>query len=142
MTSKALYNAAYIKAGEIANQVIKRHHGKTPKYKDYPATVVSCSSKGSSIHKVEHSRSCQNYKFDSRILDVLKTIGNVDGKSNIKDCDNRVGHCAEPHAANEMIKTSAKLKVADLEFGFAVRPRTKEIIPYCGNCKATFKQLV
>lgn len=138
MTPKALFNAAYNKAGVIANSVVRRHDGKVPKYKDYPAAVVSCSSKGSKVHKEEHSRSCQHYKFDNRILDVLKVIGEVDGPSNVAGCNNRVGHCAEPHAANEMIQTNVKLKVEDLEFSPSIRPRTRQIVPYCGNCKRIF----
>ncbi len=138
MTRQELFNAAYNKAGVIANSVIRRHHGNIPKYKDYPAAVISCSAKHSNIHKEEHSRSCQHYKFDFRILNLLKVIGNVDGPSNVKDCNNKVGHCAEPHAANEMIKTSMRLTVGDLEFSPAIRPRTRQIIQYCGNCKATF----
>lgn len=142
MNIDKLNRATTHQAGVVCNSVLKRAKGKTPKIKDYPAMIVACGLKqNSKDYSVETSRSCQNYKYEDVILRELEKLGKIDGRSNIKNCDNRVGHCAEPHAANELARRHNSVKIEDFEFGVAIRPRTLQPKSYCENCKHTFPQL-
>lgn len=141
MNKQTLYQAAFNESGKIRNRVVKRAKGKTPRRKDYPAVLVSCGDPTINIHKEECSRDCRGYEYKPQIAQALLKIGPIGGKSNIKGCANFVGHCAEPHAANEVIKQGSKQSIGQLLFSEAIRPRTMQIVSYCDNCKAIFKQL-
>ncbi|WP_420921600.1 hemagglutinin repeat-containing protein [Enterobacter quasiroggenkampii] len=53
-------------------------------------------------------------------------------------CGNTLGRCAEFRAANELLLTNPSLKLKDIQFTPAVRPRTGEVVPRCENCKNIF----
>lgn len=140
MDRNGLNRAAIIKAGTIRNKVTTRAKGKNPRLKDYPAAVVSCSIIGSSNHKEDYSRPCQNYSYKEPILGALSKVGQIGAKSSF--CHNYIGNCAEPHAANLLLKGLRKTpSIVDFVFGDTIRPRTMQVLPYCKNCKKTFPSL-
>jgi len=49
-------------------------------------------------------------------------------------CGNTLGRCAEFRAANELLLNNPHLKLKDIKFTSAIRPRTGEVIPRCQNC--------
>ena len=53
-------------------------------------------------------------------------------------CGNTLGRCAEFKAANELLLNNPALKIADIKFTSAIRPRTGEVIPRCDNCIGIF----
>ncbi|ELY2908602.1 hypothetical protein SMC87_003064, partial [Cronobacter dublinensis] len=53
-------------------------------------------------------------------------------------CGNTLGRCAEFRAANELLLANPSLKVKDIQFTPAIRPRTGEVVPRCENCKNIF----
>ena len=52
-----------------------------------------------------------------------------------------IGNCAEQHAANNYMNQLNEDDLGELHFSIARRPRTKEEIPYCNNCKRTFPNI-
>ncbi|MEG8232726.1 filamentous hemagglutinin N-terminal domain-containing protein [Pseudomonas orientalis] len=53
-------------------------------------------------------------------------------------CGNTLGRCAEFRAANELLLSNPGLKLNDIKFTPAVRPRTGEVVPRCENCTNIF----
>lgn len=53
-------------------------------------------------------------------------------------CGNTLGRCAEFRAANELLLSNPNLKLKDIQFTPAVRPRTGEVVPRCENCTNMF----
>ncbi|MER2950361.1 VENN motif pre-toxin domain-containing protein [Morganella morganii] len=53
-------------------------------------------------------------------------------------CGNTLGRCAEFRAANELLLANPRLKLKDIQFTPAIRPRTGEVVPRCENCKNIF----
>lgn len=53
-------------------------------------------------------------------------------------CGNTLGRCAEFRAANELLLNNPNLKLKDIQFTQAVRPRTGEVVPRCENCTNIF----
>ncbi|WP_380181031.1 VENN motif pre-toxin domain-containing protein [Kalamiella sp. sgz302252] len=53
-------------------------------------------------------------------------------------CGNTLGRCAEFRAANELLLANPNLKIKDIQFTPAIRPRTGEVVPRCENCENIF----
>lgn len=53
-------------------------------------------------------------------------------------CGNTLGRCAEFRAANELLLSNPSLKLKDILFTPAVRPRSGKFIPLCENCTNMF----
>lgn len=53
-------------------------------------------------------------------------------------CGNTLGRCAGFRAANELLLSNPRLKLNDIKFTPAVRPRTGEVVPRCENCTNIF----
>lgn len=125
----------------IANCIIRRANGHLPHIKDYPAAIVGCGIKNQTDIVVDYSRGCQNYEYYPPVLCSLLNLGEIGNRGRL--CENRIGSCAEPHAANKFIKNhnNLNIEISDFEFGEAIRPRTSQVIPYCNNCKETFPNL-
>lgn len=134
--------AARIEGDRIANSVIRRASGYVPKIRDYPAVVVGCGVNRRKEVAVDYSRSCINYVYDNLIESALSDLGRIGLDSGL--CNNIIGNCAEPHAANLFIRKYGKkgVSINDFEFGEAIRPRTGQRIPYCANCLMTFPSLL
>lgn len=108
------------------------------RYQDYPAVVVSCSNSISSCDSwSDYAHSCKKNTYVDRLKLALLKLGNL-GKKSSNGCKNAIGHCAENHAANRVLKKHGSTGCKQLVFSKAIRPRTGEIIPYCDNCKTIF----
>nr|WP_223224542.1 hemagglutinin repeat-containing protein [Stenotrophomonas maltophilia] len=53
-------------------------------------------------------------------------------------CGNTIGRCAEFRAANELMLANPRLKLEDIKFTAAVRPRSGLPVPRCDNCRDIF----
>ncbi|WP_419736487.1 hemagglutinin repeat-containing protein [Pseudomonas sp. COR18] len=53
-------------------------------------------------------------------------------------CGNTLGRCAEFRAANELLLNNPGLKLGDIKFTSAIRPRTGDVVPRCENCTNIF----
>ena len=111
---------------------------------DYPACIAACSD-GKNITKVYISRSarCTSNFYNNCSLDQpIKKIGPVGSliKTKGRACNSRVGYCAEPHAARELL-LNTNIHRTKIVFSDVIRPRTSKIIKSCQICKQLFPQL-
>lgn len=143
----------YVYCQEIRILVIQywiKQKGKKNEH-DYPAIAVACKKKSDRDIQFGHSKS--NIKllktknpelFCETLVEKLKELSpkannNSDFWVKSTDfCKNRPGNCAEPHAADKVLKAT-KCDLSDLEFSVLVRPRTMQIRAYCGNCQEVFQ---
>lgn len=77
--------------------------------------------------------------YDPRLRIELEKLGKLGTKP--KGCPNYIGNCAEQHACNAVLRQEHGeiVKVQQVKFTLAYRPRTCQIVPYCSNCTKTFK---
>ena len=112
----------------------ERKKAKRYNVQDYPAvTVASAYVKSFEIVVGESKNPCW-HKFNYILYNKLLELGPIGAKVN----GNIVGACAEPHAADEVMKKHRACGISDLQFSKAYRPRTCQHIKYCKNCKDTF----
>ena len=128
---------------EIDNDVMAKHHDK--KRKDieivaWPAAVSSCCFKS---HRLFHaySKGLTNVKFDRRIMRKFNELGGIK-EGHVLGCENKLGHCAEQRAANDLLYKTHDIKkeIKYILFSRAFRPRTMKVIPMCDNCKYIFEK--
>jgi len=73
------------------------------------------------------------------IAPELKAYADSLGGLGVKTaCGNTIGRCAEFRAANELMLSNPRLKLEDIKFTAAVRPRSGLPVPRCDNCKNIF----
>lgn len=142
--SKRAELLVYQYAQEVREDV-EGKHPNTPKKrinkKEYPACVVACYSKAGN-HHVECGKSGvkDNNPYSSPVLiKALNKIGGIGKYSSL--CDNKIGSCAEPHAAEKILLQIPMTNLSTLYFSKAIRPRTNKTKAYCDNCKAIFPTL-
>jgi len=83
----------------------------------------------------------QNYSKFPLLQHKLRRIGRIGarGKPNpINGHKNYIGKCAEVKAAYNLKSKTKITNLSSIEFTNAYRPRTKQIIDKCENCKYTF----
>ena len=112
---------------------------------DYPAVAITSSDNNGQYVCSNYSRAAYVTSFNTLLTNKLNSI---DSTKKIGDVRNKniIGHCAEPHAANQTMNTFRKKRGHDLSlnlvyFSLALRPRTMGIIDTCQNCKDTFPNL-
>ena len=126
---------------DICDDVRMKRAGKRIDVHDYPAAVASCASSWDNYNlavtktsgKVVKTSYGKTPELGNALTVKLGIIGTNQGL-----CKNYIGACAEPHAAREVIKENPNVKVNDLVFSYAYRPRTKSVIRYCKNCLEVF----
>lgn len=125
--------------GQVANNVISSR--KCPRVCDYPATVVSCRMNNGN-RKIYHGKSGKPRlgMYEPILENALNQLGVV-GQHAINGCPYPIGNCAEPHAANKLIRDNNHARLNQVLFSSALRPRTQQVIPYCANCRAIFPNL-
>ena len=126
------------------NEVKDCSNKQKKKIWDRFSVVVSCSN-GQAI---KHSHSQKNSSFEKHLEMKLSSIGTIGEKRytrcGLLICPNIIGSCAEPNAANLLLKATGSTMIDDIVFSNAYRPRcvlkgkTNAIIPPCQNCKDTF----
>ena len=146
-----LNRRVYIYCGEITNRspfqkIFYNASDKSkPKrkkaYWDYPAAVsVCCLAAGRNIYEGFSQRAYDNSYPNSILRTQLTKLGKIGEKVGSKGY--RLGHCAEPHAARELLKKENSCKdLSDINFSVAMRPRTRQILLPCENCKKVFPTL-
>lgn len=136
---KDLHNRVFKKIQKIQREV-KRKRLALPieKYSvyDYPTIVVACGYIKKKKIFVERSGKPINVTWVHDIelrLSALKRC---------PLCDNPIGACAEPKAANKVKNKFPKCKMNELQFSDPYRPRTCKRKKYCENCKYTFSEVL
>ena len=112
---------------------------------DYPATAITSYDSNGNYPKSNYSRNVFQTSYNSVLTNKLNSI-NPPRKIGDQNGTTIIGHCAEPHAANQTMNAYSKAKHRDLPledvfFSLARRPRTMEIIETCQNCIDTFPNL-
>lgn len=79
-----------------------------------------------------NSKPYQHRKLFDHIKRRLGNIGSfADG------VNHPIGYCAEQNVANRLL-LDGDAQIDDIQFSVPIRPRTGEVIDYCGNCEALF----
>lgn len=89
-------------SGTVANEVISSR--QSPRVCDYPATVVSCRMNNGN-HKIYHGKSGKpgSGMYEPILENALNQLGGV-GRHSSNGCPYPIGNCAEPRAANRLIR--------------------------------------
>jgi hypothetical protein len=108
-----------------------------PRVLRWPAVACGCEYNG--IRKCDHSRGYIRVKYADQIKSRILLLGNIG--TEINGCC--LGCCAEQHAANDVVKCDNTKhndpKIIDkLVFTKAIRPRTRQEVKPCMNCKMIF----
>ena len=110
---------------------------------DYPAAAVVASDNlltYSGRGRSSAVYSSNEYHNVPKLEKKLKSLGRIGKKRN--GCKNTIGACAEPHAAQKVMKHFGKqMSLNRVVFSTAYRPRTMEVVDYCKNCTDTFPTL-
>jgi hypothetical protein len=137
-----LSRKAKYKAGEIANHVLAKFssQGRLPHVIDYPPAVVAC---GKNVNRTYTSitKHVRPEHIHDVLYDELYQLGPI-GSFSPYATNSRVGYCAEPNAANQLLKFERVNSLDDIHFGEAYRPRTGVVVPPCGNCRRIFINVV
>ncbi len=120
----------------------------------YPAMIATCCDKDEKMIRggFSDNGSVEEYRLTCMLNDMAADFN--DGQP-ISDSDTfkekslnkyPIGHCAEQHAANELLfcerwdkSINKVLNIkTDVYFSIAIRPSTGEVFDYCENCKKLF----
>ena len=147
VTKDTLDRAVFHYCGEIINQnkvqrkSFKRHERNNSKiHWDYPAVVVTCCYNHRHPIKRDYSRGVRRIHLVSALASKLEELGAIGDKCILNNCKYIIGRCAEPHAANGLMK-SVNCNLDEIYFSVALRPRTREVVDYCENCRYVFSNL-
>jgi hypothetical protein len=103
------------------------------KDKMFPSAIVGAEF--SYFKRVDQSGAINPNVLVKTLRNSLVTIGNLFTKAN----GNTIGCCAEVNSANQILLKRPFLKLNQINFSKALRPRTMQEIPKCKNCKLTFQ---
>lgn len=115
---------------------------RVPDFWDWPAIIVACSDNSNVV--CDFSRGVKAIHLCNPLLHKLSSLGIIGQKRKyiVSGCEmyskNRLGYCAEQHAANKLYKKGSNCQLNNLSFSRAIRPRTGEQIDYCDNCQLIF----
>ena len=133
-----------LKAISIVKKRVKKSRLKNPQkqnsIQDYPAVVVACGYSRSYSVFWDESKSPRNKRFNFNIHRRLIKIAPVGTKE--PHSGNIIGACAEPHAADKVLKKFPGCHMHELEFSDAYRPRTSQRVKYCYTCKQVFCEVL
>lgn len=118
----------------------KSHPTKKHDIHDYASIVVACGYSRSGKTFSGASASPLYHKYAEEIRRRLEKLGKIGAKR--PGCENVIGACAEPHAADMVVKNFPGCKMNELQFSAAYRPRTGQRKKYCINCKDTFQEVL
>jgi len=140
-----LSNEAWHAANEIEESVTGFYLriNRNPNWKIYPSVVAACCTKYKN-NKTYIDTTHKRYAgpIDKRLKQKLCELGRIGHKPTMNPIDgNTIGHCAEQHAANNLLKEQNNVQLGDIFFGAAFRPRTGECKEPCENCTYVFPTL-
>lgn len=107
---------------------------------DYAAATVACGYTRSGSTFKGYSASPVGHKYTEKLKIRLEVLAPIGEKRH--GCNNTVGACAEPHAADKVLKIFPGCKMDELQFSDAYRPRTAKRLRNCQNCKDTFHEVL
>lgn len=114
-------------------QVLRQNKKEKTWYWDYPMTAAICHNDACVVKRSSFSHYPKKEGWHLVLKTKLEEIGTIG--------NNLVGNCAEQHAANNYMNQFNENDLSELFFSIARRPRTKEKVPYCANCKRTFPNI-
>lgn len=114
-------------------QVLRENKDERTWYWDYPAVAAVCHNDTCMAKRSSFSHYPSGGKWHGVLRAKLEEIAPIGQRL--------VGNCAEQHAANNYMNQLTEDDLGELYFSIARRPRTKEEIPYCNNCKRTFPNI-
>lgn len=114
-------------------QVLRRNKKERTWFWDYPAVAAVCHND----RCTEKRSSFSHYPSGGRWHDLLS----LQLERIAKIGTHLIGNCAEQHAANNYMNQLHVDNLNELHFSIARRPRTKEEIDYCNNCRMTFPNI-
>jgi len=109
----------------------KLNNNKRIHIKDLPATII-CAIHNKN-YRIDESRKLVEPIADKLKAELLK-IGPIGFNNGI----NPIGNCAENNSANYLMLKKRSIKLKDITFSKAYRPRTAQKIKRCNNCKILF----
>ena len=118
----------------------KAHPKRKHRITDYAAMVIACGYARSGETFSGKSETPINYPYVDSIRERLEALAPIGEKR--AGCDNTVGACAEPHAADKVIKAFPGCHLDELQFSAPYRPRTAKRKRCCINCKDTFLEVL
>ena len=126
----------------VHKQTVRQNKKTGTWYWDYPAMAAICHDRECYVKRASYSHYPQKKEFHRVLEKKLLTLGEI-GKRSTRPGkrNNIIGNCAEQHAANIFMKPCDEDNLSNLYFSKAMRPRTKQIIDYCDNCKDIFPNL-
>ena len=101
--------------------------------KQYPAAVVGAEH--SHLTEIARSSKAPVLPLVARLRERLEILGRIDSRVN----GNYLGRCAEVRASNKILVNRPSVKVKDIDFTEAIRPRTMQFVKTCDNCRQTFR---
>lgn len=116
-----------------ANIQVRKQNKQKAWYWDFPAVAVVCHDQHRMLKRCSYSHYPTNISWHPLLEVSLKRLGRIG--------THLIGTCAEQHAANIYMKNVPENNIGNLYFSKAFRPRTKEQIAYCDNCKLIFPNL-
>lgn len=124
--------------GKVANRVICSR--RNPRVCDYPAVAVACRIlNGNNRIFCGVSAKPRMGMYVPLLEAAMNNLGGVGQRRN--GCPYVIGNCAEPHVANRLLNNLANAGLDQIVFSAALRPRTRQTIPFCANCRAIFPTL-
>ena len=100
------------------------HDGKTKCYKGYNSLFNTVRVKNEVLSD-----------------EFVAKLGGADEDLPNHYCNNKIGHCAEMHAANSCLNAEPELDTNNLRFSIAYQCRTAEPRSYCLNCITLFQNV-
>ena len=144
MATEDSLNRCVVKAIDDERNRVTRMRQSHPDCKhritDYAAVVVACGYERSESSFSGCSASPIGLNYSNIIRTRLEALAPIGEKRAI--CKNIVGACAEPHAADKVVKAFPGCRMDELQFSDAYRPRTARRIRNCQNCKDTFPEVL
>lgn len=110
-------------------------------YWDYPAMAAICHDCSCREKRASYSHRPNSNEYNTVLKKSFQAIGMIGKKPNLPGKRYPIGNCAEQHAANFYMNQCGEGDLKNLFFSKAMRPRTKEVFPYCDNCKDVFPNL-
>lgn len=111
------------------------------KFKKHHFVLSLCAHDGAQIHYMGFNGKFGNVKLKNKLLIdsfMLYLGGEVEDLSR-QFCCNKIGRCAEMHAANSCLNRDQALSIDDLRFSVAYICRTAMPRSYCLNCVTLFQ---
>ncbi|MCQ2077340.1 MAG: hypothetical protein MJZ20_10040 [Bacteroidaceae bacterium] len=117
---------------------------KKPQWQDYVPVVSACQSNRKKRIFYGETGILTAKKTERLLKRVLvRALGPIGEISTRTHCKFPIGHCAEPHAANNLLKVQQTLaSLNQIYFSESRRPRTGEVIPPCENCITVFNNVI